>query len=118
MQSLIKTFYLLFTARLFAAAAIAQTRGPAVADTSTAGAALYIGFKCWDEKDKIRASVAKRDTVINKDNVRVWLDTYNDQRRAYVLAFNPLVQLEPQFERNSRTFLYEPHTSSAKASSN
>ena len=51
---------------------------------------LYIAFKCWDEKDKIRATVAKRDNVLAEDNVRVWLDTYNDQRRAYVLAFNPL----------------------------
>ena len=51
---------------------------------------LYIGFKCWDEKDKIRATVAKRDEVFNEDNVRVWLDTYNDQRRAYILGFNPL----------------------------
>ena len=50
---------------------------------------LYIAFKCWDEKDKIRATVAKRDSVTGEDNVRVWLDTYNDQRRAYFLAFNP-----------------------------
>lgn len=50
---------------------------------------LYIGFRCFDEKDKIRATVAKRDQVTAEDNVRVWLDTYNDQRRAYVLAFNP-----------------------------
>lgn len=51
---------------------------------------LYIAFKCWDEKDKIRATVAKRDNVFGEDNVRVWLDTFNDQRRAYVLGFNPL----------------------------
>lgn len=51
---------------------------------------LYIAFKCWDERDKIRATVAKRDNVFGEDNVRVWLDTYNDQRRAYVLGFNPL----------------------------
>src|SRR5437773_986500 len=51
---------------------------------------LYVAFKCWDEKDKIRATVAKRDNVFNEDNVRMWLDTYNDQRRAYVLGFNPL----------------------------
>ncbi len=50
---------------------------------------MYIAFKCWDEKDKIRATVAKRDNVFGEDNVRVWLDTYNDQRRAYVLGFNP-----------------------------
>ncbi|MEP7148242.1 MAG: DUF5916 domain-containing protein [Acidobacteriota bacterium] len=51
---------------------------------------LYIAFKCWDERDKIRATVAKRDNVFGEDNVRVWLDTYNDRRRAYVLGFNPL----------------------------
>jgi len=50
---------------------------------------LYVAFKCWDDKDKIRASVAKRDNVYNEDNVRMWIDTYNDQRRAYVLGFNP-----------------------------
>ncbi len=50
---------------------------------------LYIAFRCWDEKDKVRATVAKRDNVTGEDNVRVWLDTYDDQRRAYVLAFNP-----------------------------
>lgn len=51
---------------------------------------LYVAFKCWDEKDKIRATVANRDNVFGEDNVRMWIDTYNDQRRAYVLGFNPL----------------------------
>jgi hypothetical protein len=51
---------------------------------------LYVAFKCWDERDKIRATVAKRDSVFGEDNVRMWLDTYNDRRRAYVIGFNPL----------------------------
>ncbi len=51
---------------------------------------LYIGFKCWDDPGKVRATVAKRDEVFGEDNVRVWLDTYNDQRRAYILGWNPL----------------------------
>ncbi|REJ77693.1 MAG: hypothetical protein DWQ47_15090 [Acidobacteria bacterium] len=51
---------------------------------------LYIAFKCWDEPGKVRATVAKRDNVFGEDNVRIWLDTYNDQRRAYILGFNPL----------------------------
>lgn len=51
---------------------------------------LYVAFYCWDEPDKIRATVAKRDNVFGEDNVRMWLDTYNDQRRAYVFGFNPL----------------------------
>ncbi|MEP6947450.1 MAG: DUF5916 domain-containing protein [Acidobacteriota bacterium] len=51
---------------------------------------LYVSFKCWDDRDKIRATVAKRDEVFGEDNVRMWLDTYDDQRRAYILGFNPL----------------------------
>ena len=50
---------------------------------------LYLAFKCWDERDQVRATVAKRDNLGNEDNVRVWLDTYDDRRRAYVLWFNP-----------------------------
>ncbi len=52
---------------------------------------LYFGFHCYDdEPDKVRATVAKRDEVFGDDNVRVFLDTFNDQRRAYVLGWNPL----------------------------
>src|ERR1043165_4229295 len=51
---------------------------------------LYIAFRCFDEPDKIRASVAKRDEIFNEDNVRIYLDTFNDQRRAYILGWNPL----------------------------
>ncbi len=52
---------------------------------------LYIAFHCYDEPDKVRATVAKRDDVMNgDDSVRILLDTFNDQRKAYVLVFNPL----------------------------
>jgi hypothetical protein len=51
---------------------------------------LYFAFRCYDEPDKIRATVARRDGVFGEDNVRVFLDTFNDQRKAYVLGFNPL----------------------------
>ena len=51
---------------------------------------FYMAFHCYDEPDKVRATVAKRDQVFGEDNVRVFLDTFNDQRRAYVLGFNPL----------------------------
>src|SRR2546421_1446655 len=52
---------------------------------------LYFGFHCYDDPDKIRSTVTKRDDVLNsEDSIRVLLDTFNDQRKAYVLAFNPL----------------------------
>ena len=51
---------------------------------------LYFAVRAWDEPDKVRATVARRDNVFGEDNVRIFLDTFNDQRKAYVLGFNPL----------------------------
>lgn len=51
---------------------------------------LYLGFHAYDDPGKVRATVATRDDVSADDNVSVYLDTYNDKRKAYVLTFNPL----------------------------
>jgi hypothetical protein len=51
---------------------------------------LYLAFHATDEPDKVRATVAKRDNVFGEDNIRLYLDTFNDQRRAYLIGFNPL----------------------------
>jgi len=51
---------------------------------------LYLAFHAFDDPDKIRATVAKRDEFFDTDDsVRILLDTFNDRRRAYVLIFNP-----------------------------
>lgn len=52
--------------------------------------ALYVGIKAQDEVQKVRATVAKRDEVLKDDHVSIYLDTFNDKRRAYLLIFNPL----------------------------
>ena len=51
---------------------------------------LYIAFKIIQDRDKVRATVARRDNIFNDDHVGVYLDTFNDQRQAYALFFNPL----------------------------
>ncbi|HEV2881032.1 MAG TPA: carbohydrate binding family 9 domain-containing protein [Pyrinomonadaceae bacterium] len=51
---------------------------------------LYLAFRAHDEPGKVRSTVAKRDTVLHDDYVGVYLDTFNDQRKAYGLFFNPL----------------------------
>ncbi|MDQ2856431.1 MAG: DUF5916 domain-containing protein, partial [Acidobacteriota bacterium] len=51
---------------------------------------FYFAFHAFDEPDKVRASVARRDQVFGEDNVRIFLDTFNDQRKAYILGWNPL----------------------------
>ncbi len=50
---------------------------------------LYIGFHAYDEPSNVRATIAKRDAVLDDDAVGVFLDTFNDGRRAYVMFFNP-----------------------------
>lgn len=51
--------------------------------------ALYIAFRAYDEPDKVRATIAKRDAIFDDDYVGVYLDTFNDKRKAYELFFNP-----------------------------
>ncbi len=52
---------------------------------------LYLAFHAYDsDPQAIRARVARRDDVYLDDYVTVYLDTFNDRRRAYVLYFNPL----------------------------
>ena len=51
---------------------------------------LYIGIHAFEKPDKIRATVAKRDAITNDDYCAVYLDTFNDHQKAYLLMFNPL----------------------------
>lgn len=51
---------------------------------------LYLAFRIIQDRDKVRATVARRDNIFNDDYVLVHLDTFNDQRQAYLLFFNPL----------------------------
>jgi len=51
---------------------------------------IYFAFHAYDDPAKVRASVAKRDSIFDDDSVGLLLDTFNDKRRAYELFFNPL----------------------------
>ncbi len=51
---------------------------------------IYIAFLCYDEPDKVRATIAKRDNIFNDDYVGILFDTFNDGRKAYEFDFNPL----------------------------
>ncbi|HUE81121.1 MAG TPA: carbohydrate binding family 9 domain-containing protein [Pyrinomonadaceae bacterium] len=50
---------------------------------------LYVAFRAFDEPDKIRATVAKRDSIFQDDYVGFFLDTFNDKRKAFEMFFNP-----------------------------
>lgn len=51
---------------------------------------LYIGIYAKDDSGSVRATLAKRDDILGDDHVKIYLDTFNDNRRAYLLIFNPL----------------------------
>ena len=57
---------------------------------------LYIAFRCFDsEPKKIRASVTKRDNIIDDDWVIIFLDCFNEKRRAFSFILNPIgVQMD------------------------
>jgi Domain of unknown function (DUF5916)/Carbohydrate family 9 binding domain-like len=50
---------------------------------------LYIAFRCYDEPDKVRATIPKRDNIWDDDYVGILFDTFNDQRKAYEFNFSP-----------------------------
>ncbi|MDP2956935.1 MAG: DUF5916 domain-containing protein [Longimicrobiales bacterium] len=54
--------------------------------------AIYFGVRAFDDRpEAIRATLAERDAFERSDDyVRLVLDTFDDQRRAYVFAVNPL----------------------------
>src|SRR5947207_9312070 len=51
---------------------------------------IYIAFHCYDEPDKVRATIPKRDSIFNDDYVGILFDTFNDGRKAYEFDFSPL----------------------------
>jgi len=51
---------------------------------------MYVAFHCYDEPDKVRANIPKRDDIFNDDYVGILFDTFNDKRKAYEFDFNPL----------------------------
>ena len=66
---------------------------------------LYIAFHCYDEPDKVRANIAKRDNIFDDDYVGILFDTFNDQRKAYEFDFNPLgVQADGTWTDNNEDF--------------
>jgi hypothetical protein len=51
---------------------------------------LYAVFVCFDEPGKVRGRRARREDIYDDDTVEVMLDTFHDQRRAYMFQINPL----------------------------
>jgi len=54
------------------------------------GEHLYAVYLCFDDSPgKIRARLSRREDIFRDDRVDLFLDTFDDQRRAYVFTANP-----------------------------
>lgn len=52
--------------------------------------ALHVGIKAYNRiPESVRATVTDRDNIGNDDRVTIYLDTFDDQRRAYFFGVNP-----------------------------
>lgn len=53
--------------------------------------AIYFGITAWDRQaGSLRATVADRDNLDTDDRITIYLDTFNDKRRAFFFTVNPL----------------------------
>ncbi len=57
---------------------------------------MYVAFRCYaTDWKKIRASITNRDNIIDDDWVAIFLDTFDEKRRAFCFILNPLgIQLD------------------------
>jgi len=51
---------------------------------------LHVVFVCDDDPARIRANVVPRERITDDDRVGVFLDTFDDNQRAYAFLVNPL----------------------------
>jgi hypothetical protein len=66
--------------------------GKTIAWISYDHSSLYMAIRAWDDRSGIRYRLNERDAVAmqGQDWVNIHLDTFNDRRRAFAIALNPL----------------------------
>ena len=50
---------------------------------------LYVVFVCQDEPGQVRANVVPRERITDDDRVALYIDTFDDNQRAYAFEVNP-----------------------------
>jgi hypothetical protein len=53
------------------------------------GQSLFVAFQAVDEPGSVRATLAPREAIMVDDRVNFTIDTFGDQRRAYMFEANP-----------------------------
>lgn len=64
--------------------------------------AMYFGIRAFEPHDAVVATLADRDRISGNDRVEIFLDTFDDRRRALVLQVNALgVQADGTYDDGS-----------------
>lgn len=50
--------------------------------------AIYIGVRAFEPHGDVRSTLADRDRISGEDHIQLYLDTFNDRRRAFVIMAN------------------------------
>jgi hypothetical protein len=75
--------------------------------------AIYFGIRAYERHGAVAATLADRDRITSNDHVELFLDTFNDRRRALLFAVNAFgIQSDGTFIEGAGTdrspdFLYE-----------
>ena len=70
---------------------------------------MYFAFRAFDsDPDRIKASVAARDSILNDDWICINLDSFGDQQSLYALYVNPLgIQADSRFAAGQEDFGFD-----------
>jgi len=52
--------------------------------------AIHFGIRAYEIHSEVRATLADRDKIGGDDSIQILLDTFNDQRQAFIIGVNPL----------------------------
>ncbi len=64
---------------------------------------IYFGIRAFEDHAEVRATLADRDKIAGDDFVQILLDTFHDQRQAFLFGVNPLgVQSDGMIRDGSR----------------
>ena len=75
--------------------------------------AIYFGIRAFEPHGSVAATLADRDKIGSNDHVELFLDTFNDKRRALLFAVNPFgiqsdgTYAEGSHPDRSQDFLFE-----------
>ena len=66
---------------------------------------IYFGFRCYDDKDEIKATISPRDKMTKDDFICINLDAFHDQQGLTAFYVNPYgIQADSRYSAGNEDF--------------